>query len=352
MGIMKEIDIGGHLIGEDHSPFIVAEISANHGQSFEKAIQLIHEAKKAGADAVKFQAYLPDSMTVDSKKAPYLHSEKSLWKDLSLYNLYEMAYTPPEWFPKLFEEARKLDILAFTSVFDPESVDLMEQLDVPCYKIASLELIDHPLLRKVASTQKPIILSTGACTIEEIEEAIDVIYSTGNKQLILLKCISAYPAPIQESNLITIPDMIERYKTPIGLSDHTTTSLTSILSIALGGCLIEKHFILSRSEPMLDAAFSLEPLEMKELVRQSKLAFLARGVLHYGPTLHEKENYKFRRSLICTQPIKKGEKLTHQNIKPLRPGIGLPPKYLDTVLGRKSSRNLEIGDPITWDDLA
>ena len=331
----NEIDIEGHLIGFDHSPFIVAEISANHGQSYEKAIQLIHAAKKAGADAVKFQAYTPESMTVDSEKEAYQHSDTSLWKDLSLYRLYKKAYTPHEWFKPLFEEARKLDIIAFSSVFDQESVELMEECDVPCYKIASLELVDHPLLKIVAETQKPIILSTGACTLEEIEEAVEVIFSTGNEQVVLLKCVSAYPAPIQESNLITIPDMIRRFEVPIGLSDHTVTPLTSLLSVALGASMIEKHFILSRKEKMLDAAFSLEPEEMATLVREARLAFLARGVVHYGPTLHEKDNFKFRRSLICVKDIAKGETITLENVKPLRPGIGLAPKYLDSVLGQK-----------------
>ena len=350
MAPIKEIQIGNHLVGIDHPPLIVAEISANHEQSLEKAIQLIHAAKKAGADAVKFQTYTPDTMTLDSKKPAYMHSEKSLWKDLSLYDLYKKAYTPYEWFKTLFDEAKKLDILAFSSAFDPFSVDFLEKLDVPCYKIASLEMIYHQLIKKAASTMKPVILSTGASTLEEIEEAVEVAKSTGNKQIILLKCISAYPAPINESNLATISDMQKHFNLPIGLSDHTVSSLTSLLSIALGSCLIEKHFSLGLGGE-LDGAFSLGPKELLELVNQSKSAFKARGVIHYGPTLHEKENFRFRRSLICIKDIEKGELLDRGNVMPLRPNIGLPPKYLDTVLGRKAKHKIEKGDPINWDDL-
>ena len=305
MGTLKEILIGDRLIGIDHPPFIVAEISANHDQSFDKAIELIHAAKLAGVDAVKFQTYTPDTMTVDCQKDPYIHSDKSLWKHLSLYELYQKAYTPPEWFAPLFEEAKKLNILAFSSAFDPAGVDFLEQFDPPCYKIASLELVYHQLIKKAASTMKPLILSTGASTLEEIEEAVTVAKSTGNDQIILLKCVSSYPAPIEESNLITIPAMEHHFNCPVGLSDHTSTMLTSLLSVALGSCLIEKHFVLSRKDESLDAAFSLEPLEMKAMVEQSKFAHKARGVVHYGPTYHEKDNFRFRRSLICTQDIPK-----------------------------------------------
>lgn len=346
-----EIEIGGTLVGDDHPPFIVAEISANHGQSLEKAIALIHAAKKAGAHAIKFQTYTPKSMTVDSKKPPYLHSENSLWKNLSLYDLYLKASTPYEWFPTLFKEARKLGIIPFSSVFDAESVDFLEQFEPPCYKIATLEMIDHPLLKKVAKTNRPLIVSTGGATIQEVQEALDAIYSTGNRNVVLLKCVSAYPAPIQESNLATIAHMRSTFETLVGLSDHTTSNLTSILSVALGSCLIEKHFILSKEDKELDAAFSLDPEKLQQLVVDSKEAFIARGVIHYGPTLHEKDNFRFRRSLICTDTIEADETLTHLNVKSLRPNIGLEPKYLESVIGKKAKHRIEIGDPITWESI-
>lgn len=348
MGHMREIAIGDRKVGPNHPPLIVAEISANHSQSLEKAVRLIHAAKAAGADAVKFQTYTPDSMTVDCEKDPYMHFE-GLWKGYSLYRLYQNAYTPYEWFETLFKEAKEAGILLFSSAFDPEAVDLLEKLGAPCYKIASLELVYHQLIRRAAETGKPVLLSTGASTLEEIQEAVSVVRSTGNEQIVLLKCVSAYPTPIQECNLATIPDLYTHFETPIGLSDHTKTPFTSILSVALGGCLIEKHFILAKGEGELDAPFSLDPQEMRNLVEQAALAYQARGSVHYGPTPHEKDTFKYRRSLICTKDIEKGGLLTQENVKPLRPAIGLPPKYLESILGKRAKKKIERGDPITWD---
>lgn len=347
-----EIEIGGRLIGRDHPPLLVAEISANHGGSLDKALELIDIAKQHGAEAVKFQTYTPDTLTIDCDKPAFYHSQESLWKGMTLYELYQKAHTPYAWHPTLFAKAKEVGLIPFSTPFDTTAVDLLESLDTPCYKIASLELTDHTLLKKCAKTQKPMLLSLGCASLEEIEEAVAVIQDTGNSNIALLKCTSAYPSPLPEANLATLQDLEAKFQTVIGLSDHTTTHLTSMLSVGLGASLIEKHFTLSRHNALIDGPFSVEPHEFLGLAKVIKEAFLARGVVHYGPTLHEKESNRMRRSLMCVQTIQPGQKLTETNVRSIRPGLGLPPKYYETVLGKTAKVLIERGDPITWENIS
>jgi len=328
--------------------FIVAEISANHGQDFNRAVSLIKEAKRCGADAVKFQCYTPDTLTINCNNK-YFKVKHHKWGGQTLYQLYQKAYTPWNWFKELKKIAEDLGIIFFATSFDKKSVDFLENLDVPIHKIASFELIDLPLIEYIAKTKKPLILSTGMATLKEIKEAIDTAKKAGAKDIILLKCVSSYPAKPEEMNLITIQDMKKRFKLPVGLSDHTLNITTSIVAISLGAKLIEKHFTLSREINTPDNFFSLEPKEFEELVKNIKIVESLIGKIHYGPTKGEKIELKNRRSLFAIKDIKKGEPFTEENIRSIRPSFGLPPKYLKLILGKKAKKDIKMGTPLTWD---
>lgn len=349
---LPEIQIGNRSIGINHPPFLVAEISANHHQSLERALQIVKAAHAAGADAIKLQTYTPDTMTLDINEGDFVISDlNSLWAGKSLYQLYKEAYTPWEWHEPIFRLCKKLNIIGFSTPFDDTSVDFLEELDVPCYKIASLEMTDLPLITKVAATGKPLIISTGTATLKEIHQTVATAKAAGCKQLMLLKCTSAYPAPVESMHLRTISDLYQQFNLPIGLSDHTLGIATALASIPLGASLIEKHLTLSRSDPTLDAAFSLEPAEFSLLVAEAKRAWQALGKIHYGPTESEKGSYQLRRSLYFVQDIKKGERIAANQIRAIRPGFGLPPGQYAAVLGKTVVRDVKRGEPVRWEAL-
>ncbi|MBI5701723.1 pseudaminic acid synthase [Candidatus Saganbacteria bacterium] len=330
-------------------PFIIAEMSGNHNQSLERALDIVRVAAKAGVHALKIQTYTADTMTLDLDKGEFFIKEpKNLWKGKSLYKLYQEAYTPWEWHKPIFTLCKRLGIIGFSTPFDETAVDFLEGLNVPMYKISSFEIVDIPLIRKVASTGKPIIMSTGMATVQEIREAIMAAKSAGSKEITLLKCTSGYPASPLDSNLLTIPDMRKKFRCDIGISDHTLGLGAAIASIAFGSTVIEKHFTLSRAEGGVDAAFSMEPHEMRQLVEESKNAWQAIGAVKYGPTVGEKISLKYRRSLYVTCDIKAGEMFTKENIKAIRPGLGLPPKYYDRLLGKIVKKNINKGTPLDW----
>ncbi len=349
---MEAIEVGAHTIGPDSPPFIVAEISANHNQSFERALKLIDAAKAAGAHAVKFQTYTPDTITIDIQEGEFFISDpNNLWKGKSLYQLYQEAYTPWEWHETLFKRCKEQNLIAFSTPFDATAVDLLESLGVPCYKIASLEITDLPLIKKAASTGKPLFISTGTATLEEIDEAVTEARSAGCRQLILLKCTSAYPAPANQMNLRTLPHLSDTFHSLVGLSDHTLGIGAAIASIPLGACLIEKHFTLARSDGGVDSAFSLEPAEFAELVCETKRAWEAIGSVHYGPTAAEKTLRSLRRSLYFVKDIKAGDKITEEHIRAIRPGNGLPPKEYSRLIGRYVNSDIKRGEATHWDQL-
>jgi len=327
--------------------FIVAEISANHRQDFNMAVNLIKEAKRCGANAVKFQCYTPDTLTINCDNK-YFKIKHQKWGGQTLYQLYQKAYTPWHWFKELKKIAEDLGLIFFATSFDKKSVDFLEDLNVPIHKIASFELVDLPLIEYIAKTKKPLILSTGMATLKEIKEAVDTAKKSGAKDIILLKCVSSYPAKPEEMNLITIQDMKKRFKLPVGLSDHTLDITTSIVAVSLGAKLIEKHFILSRKIKTPDNFFSLEPKELKELVKNIKIVESLIGKIYYGPTKGEKQELKNRRSLFVIKNIKKGESFTEENVKSIRPSFGLPPKYLKLILGRKARKDIKMGTPLNW----
>jgi pseudaminic acid synthase len=327
--------------------FIVAEISANHGQSFKRAAALIKKAKEAGADAVKFQCYTPDSLTINCDNK-YFRIKHPKWGGQTLYQLYQKAYTPWDWFKELKKIAESLGLVFFATAFDKTAVDFLEDLDVPIHKIASFELVDLPLIEYIAKTKKPLILSTGMATLKEIKEAVETAKKAGAKDIILLKCVSSYPASPEEMNLRTIPDMAKRFNLPVGLSDHTIGVATSIAAVCLGAKLVEKHFCLSRKIETPDSFFSLEPKEFKLLVENIRIVEKALGKVHYGLTEEEKRSRVFRRSLFIIKDVKKNEKFTEENIKSIRPSFGLPPKYLYEVIGKKAKENIKKGTPLRW----
>ena len=345
---MKAININGVKIGQGHPPYVVAEISANHNGDIERAKNIMHAAKSAGAHAVKMQTYTPDTITLNCDK-PDFQIQSGPWKGQTLYQLYSEAYTPFEWHKPLFEYARSIKLTCFSTPFDESAVDLLEDLNVPAYKIASFEAIDLPLIEYVARTKKPMIISTGMANLIEIEEAVDAARSAGCEDLILLHCISSYPAPIEQSNLNTIPDLAKRFNVQAGLSDHTLGDTASIVAAALGAVFIEKHFTLSRNDKGPDSAFSLEPQELEQLCKSTHDAWLALGEVGYERKEAETQNVRFRRSIYATKDIKKGEILTTENIRSVRPGFGLPPKYLDQVLGSKVNIDIQFGTPINFD---
>ena len=347
----KYIEIDGRRIGADYPPYIIAELSANHNGDINRAIQIIDAAKQAGADAVKLQTYTADTITIEHDSDEFkIHG--GLWDGETLYSLYQKAHLPWEWHQPLFEHAKKLGITIFSSPFDFTAVDLLEQLDAPAYKIASFELVDLPLIRRVAQTGKPMIMSTGMATAEEIAEAVNTARSHGCQQLILLHCVSGYPAPAEQYNLRTIPDMAQRFNSITGLSDHTLDNATAIASVALGACVIEKHVTLDRSAGGPDDSFSLAPNELTRLCQDTRTAWSALGCATYERTEAEKGNVKFRRSLYVVKDIAVGEQLNADNIRSIRPGFGLSPRYYDEVLGRVAHRPLKKGTALSWDDIS
>lgn len=340
--------ISGRAVGHGHPVFIVAEMSANHNQDFDEAVRIIRAAKECGADAVKIQTYTPDTLTIDSD-SEYFKVKGTLWEGETLYSLYKKAYTPWEWQPKLKKAADDAGIIFFSTPFDMSSVDFLEKLDVPAYKIASFELVDIPLIEYAASKGKPMIMSTGMATAEEIKEAVRAARGAGALDIALLKCTSAYPAPPEESNLLTIPDMAKTFGVVAGISDHTLGIAVPVAAVALGACIIEKHFTLSRSRPGPDTAFSLEPSEFSKMVSEARVAEKALGRVFYGTTRDEEKSKVFRRSLFAVMDIKAGEPFTGQNIRSIRPGYGIPPKHLKEILGRRAKIDIKKGTPLNWD---
>ena len=344
------LNIAGRQVGPDHPPYVIAELSANHNGDRAQAMRLIKAAKETGADAVKIQTYRADTITLNSDDDAF-RIKGGLWDRRTLYDLYEEAHTPWDWHKPMFDYARELGITMFSSPFDPTAVDLLEDLNAPAYKIASFEAVDLPLIRYVASTGKPMIISTGMADAEEIAEAIAAARDGGCRELAILHCVSGYPAPAEDYNLATIPDMIERFGLVTGLSDHTLDNTTAIASVVLGGAIIEKHFTLDRAGGGPDDSFSLEPAEFTQLCTNAKTAWAARGEVDYGRKSSEQGNVIFRRSLYVTKPIAAGEEITADNVSSVRPGHGLAPKHFDAVIGRRAARDLVFAEPLTWDSI-
>ncbi len=343
---MVNFEIGGKKIGSEYPTFIIAELSANHANDFDIAVETIKAMKDAGADAVKFQTYTPDTITIDCDNEDFHIKQGTIWDGLILYNLYDDAYMPWDWQPKLKEIAEDLGLIVFSSPFDFTSVDFLEDMNVPAYKIASYEITDIPLIKYVASKGKPVIISTGIATFEDIELALKACHDVGNNQVALLKCTSSYPSPLDEINLKTIQDMDERFESVIGLSDHTMGSSVSIAAVALGANIIEKHFILNRNMDSADAEFSMEPHEFKMMVDGIRDVEKALGHANYDLTEKMEINRDFSRSLYIVEDIKKGEIFTKENLKSIRPGFGLHPKYYEKVLGKKSNIDISRGTPL------
>lgn len=348
---IRPVTINGRIIGPGHPPYVVAEMSGNHNQNLDRALSIIEAAKRAGADAVKLQTYRPDTITIDSDREEFM-VRGGLWDGWRLFDLYEEAHTPWDWHLPIFEHARKLGITVFSSPFDPTAVDFLEDLGVPAYKIASPELIDLPLIRKVATLGKPMILSTGAATLEEIAEAVETARSAGCNDLILLHCTAAYPAPPEEANLATLQDLSKKFDVVVGLSDHTLGTHVASLAVGLGANFIEKHFTLARADGGVDSVFSLEPAELAELVRSARLAQLALGTPTFGPTKSERGVLINRRSLYVVRPILKGEIFTVDNIRSIRPSNGLKPKFYQSVLGKVAAKDIDYGEPLLWSMIA
>lgn len=347
---MKAIKIQDRKIGQDYSPFIIAEMSGNHNQSLERALEIVESAAKSGAHGLKIQTYTADTMTLDIDEGEFFISDpNSLWEGNSLYKLYQQAYTPWEWHKPIFDRCRELGMVGFSTPFDATAVDFLESLDVPCYKIASFENTDLPLIRKVASTGKPMIISTGMATIAELDETVRTAWDSGNKDIILLKCTSTYPATPENTNILTIPHLRELFDMQVGLSDHTMGIGVSVASVALGATVIEKHFTLRRSDGGVDSAFSMEPEEMHQLVIETERAWQALGKITYGATAVEQKSVVFRRSLYIAKDMKAGDVLTIDNLRSIRPAKGLPPKYYNTLLGKTINQDAKAGTPISWD---
>ncbi|MCF2137001.1 MAG: pseudaminic acid synthase [Candidatus Thorarchaeota archaeon] len=346
---MKTILIDNIAVGDNQPVFIVAEISANHLQDYDLAVKLIDAAAKSGANAIKLQTYTPDTITLDSDNDYFKIKQGTIWDGRTLYDLYSEAYTPWEWQPKLKKYAEEQGLVCFSSPFDSTAVDFLEKINIPAYKIASFEITDIPLIEYVASKGKPVIISTGIATTEDIEAAVQACRRQHNNDIIILKCTSAYPTPLQEVNLRTMPDMRSRYDCLVGLSDHTKGVSVPIASVALGACMIEKHIILDRDMGGPDAAFSLEPDEFKSMVTSVREVEEALGVVDYSLTSKKKKSREFARSLFIVKDIAAGEKLTPDNVRSIRPGYGLPPKFLKDVLGRTAKKEIKRGTPLTWD---
>jgi N-acetylneuraminate synthase len=344
----KKISINGRLIGEGQAPYIVAEVSANHNGSLDRAKEIMFSAKSCGADAIKLQTYTADTITIKSDHDDFL-IKGGLWDGKTLYDLYKWAETPFEWHKPLFDYARSIDLTCFSTPFDESAVDLLEDLNAPAYKIASFEAVDIPLIKCVASTKKPMIISTGMANLEEISEAVEAAKSSGCQDLILLHCISSYPAPANQSNLRTIQDLSKKFDVITGLSDHTLGTTVSVASVALGASFIEKHFTLSRNDEGPDSSFSIEPGELSELCRNAKTAWDALGVAGYQKKSSEEGNIQYRRSLYFVNPLQAGEVIKSMDIRSIRPGHGLAPKYMDSLIGREVTSDISFGEPVSWD---
>ena len=343
-----EITIGTQRIGAGHPVYIIAELSANHGQDFDHAVRLIEAAKLAGANAIKLQTYTADTLTIDCDRPEFRVGGGTLWDGRTLYDLYSEASTPWDWHPQLKNVANSLGLELFSSPFDPTAVDFLEQMGVPAYKVASFELVDIPLIEKMARTGKPLIMSTGMATLAEISDAVEAARQSGAVEIALLKCTSGYPAAPEEMNLRTIPHLAEAFGVPAGLSDHTLGAAVPIAAVTLGACIIEKHFTLSRSNPGPDSDFSMEPHEFQALVEGVRMAERALGQVHYGLSIKDRSSRVFRRSLYITQDLKAGESLSEANLRSIRPGNGLAPKFLKEILGRRAAVDLPRGTPLEW----
>ncbi len=347
--MIEEIKINNRLIGAGFTPFIIAEMSGNHNQSLDRAFEIVKAAADAGVDAIKLQTYTADTITFNGSNDEFkIKDENSLWNNQNLYELYKQAYTPWEWHKPIFDYANELGLIAFSSPFDESAVDFLETLNVPVYKIASFENTDHILLKKVAKTCKPVIMSTGVATISDIQESIQVLQANGCKELVLLKCTSTYPASPENTNVLTIPHMKKLYDYPIGLSDHTMGIGASIAAVALGACVIEKHFILRRADGGVDSAFSLEPEEFKNLVIETERAFLSLGKVNYELTEKEKKSLQFKRSLYVVKDIQAGEIITKEHIRSIRPGNGLHTRHYEYLIGKIIKVNVKAGTPLSF----
>lgn len=344
----RHLMINGRQIGNGALVYVIAEMSANHNQDFEQAVRILHAAKESGADAIKLQTYTPDTMTISCDNEYFQIGKGTVWEGRNLYDLYGEAYTPWDWQPRLKEVAGDSGLDLFSTPFDHTAVDFLEQMDVPAYKIASFEIVDLPLIRRIAQTGKPIIMSTGMATLAEIDEAVRTIREAGGGQLALLKCTSAYPAPPKEMNLRTIPHLAQAFGVPVGLSDHTLGIAVPVAAVALGACIVEKHFTLSRDAPGPDSAFSLEPHEFKAMVEAIRVAEKALGEVRYEVTEREVASRVFRRSLFVVRDMETGEMFTEENVRSIRPGYGLHTRYVDEVLGRRAARDIERGTPLGW----
>ena len=346
------IEILGRRIGEGHPAYVIAELSANHGQNLDEAMRLVRAASEAGADAVKLQTYTPDTITIRSDREYFRIGGGTIWDGRTLHDLYQEAYTPWEWHRPLMDEARRLGLHVFSSPFDHTAVDFLETLDVPAYKIASFELVDIPLIRRAARTGKPMILSTGMASLAEIDEAVTAAREAGATQIALLRTNSGYPAPPDEIHLRTIPHLRDAFSVPAGLSDHTLGIAVPVAAVALGACIIEKHLTMSRAVPGPDSAFSLEPAEFRAMVDAVRVAEQALGTIGYRLSKKEASSRVFRRSLFVVEDVKAGEPFTDRNVRSIRPAHGLHTRYLDEVLGRRASRDIERGTPLSWELLA
>jgi N-acetylneuraminate synthase len=345
-------DIDGRRVGPGCPTYVIAELSANHRQDLDQALALVRAAAGAGADAVKLQTYTADTLTIRSDRPEFRIGGGTLWDGRTLHDLYGEAYTPWDWHRPLQAAAHDQGLGFFSTAFDPTAVAFLEQLQVPVHKVASFELVDLPLIEALARTGKPLILSTGMASLAEITEAVEAARRAGNSQLALLKCTSAYPAPVEEMNLRTIPHLAERFGVPAGLSDHTLGIAVPVVAVSLGACIVEKHLTLSRAVPGPDAAFSLEPHEFRAMVEAIRTAEQALGSVRYGGGDQERRSQVFRRSLFVVRAVRAGEVFTTDNVRSIRPGHGLPPKYLDTVLGQRATRDLEAGTPLQWEFVA
>ena len=342
--------IAGRAIGASHAPFVIAEMSGNHNQSLDRALEIVDAAATTGAHALKIQTYTPDTITIDlDEREFHISDPNSLWAGSSLYKLYGEAYTPWEWHAAIFERARLKGMIPFSTPFDDTAVDLLESLEVACYKIASFENTDLPLIRRVAATGKPLIISTGMASIAELDDTVRAARAAGCKDLVLLKCTSTYPATPENTNILTIPHLRELFGCEVGLSDHTMGIGVSVASVSLGASVIEKHFTLSRADGGVDSAFSMEPAEMAQLVVETERAWRSLGKVSYGPTEAERKSLQYRRSLYVVKDMKAGDVLTPETVRSIRPGLGLPTKYLDVVLGKTVSREVKRGEALGWE---
>lgn len=343
-----EIKIGKRTLGANHPVYVIAEVSANHHQDFDEALKIVRAARRAGADAVKLQTYTPDTMTIACNR-PEFQIRGTIWDGRNLHELYGEAYTPWDWQPKLKQAANDLGMDLFSTPFDATAVDFLEQMDVPAHKVASFEMVDIPLIQKIAATGKPVIMSTGMATVEEIEEAVNTARQAGAAQIALLKCTSAYPAAPEEMNLRTIPELERRFDVPTGLSDHTLGVAVPVAAVALGACIVEKHLTLSRSKPGPDSPFSLEPDEFRDMVDAVRIAEKALGDVRFECSPKEATSRVFRRSLFVVRDVKQGELFTSENVRSIRPGYGLHTRYLRDVIGKPASRDIERGTPLSWE---